>query len=131
VWVGIRGLAVVLAGLVAALCVIIVGNQLLLRTTIGSVPWHSSPQYTVAGLSVEALKVLISAAVGGFAASWLARGSSMWPAVAVGACLLGLAVSQGIPSSELQPIWYSVVSMVLLLPVALLGGRVARGRHGV
>ena len=114
----------VLVGLAATLGLFVALGELVMRyTAIDQVQWHSSPQYTWAGLATNLFRLLFSVSVGGFIASWISRRAALWHAAAVGACLLAPIVFQGVPDAYIQPVWYSVLSLVLIIPAGLLGGR--------
>jgi hypothetical protein len=123
----IRSTLAVLLGLATSVAVFLAIGELLVRaTTSGAVHWHGPTRYTVAGLATHLFQLLISVAVGGFVAAWLARRAALRHATAVAMCLLTPAVFvDGIPDAYFQPVWYSVLSLLLVIPAGVLGGYIA------
>ncbi len=91
---------------------------------------ESGQPYTATGglLGVIALSIVCSLAAG-FAAARIAGGHSRAVLVMAGLLLAtGIAVQAGVWA--LMPPWYHVVFLVLIVPVALIGGKIAGGRRG-
>lgn len=65
-----------------------------------------------------------STVLGGYLAARLARSVPYWNALAFG--VLGLLIST-IGSADV-PAWFKVISLLLTLPAAVLGGHLAKGR---
>ena len=123
----IRSTVAVLLGLATSVAVFLAIGELTVRaTTIGAVHWHGPTRYTLAGLATHLLQLLSSVAVGGSVAAWLARRAALGHATAVAMCLLAPAVFvDGISDAYFQPVWYSVSSLLLVIPAGVLGGYIA------
>ena len=63
----------------------------------------------------------------GYLAAMIAGADSRAPVV-VGILLLLMAIAKAAMSWQLVPIWYHIIFTVMLLPLAILGGRLITGR---
>jgi hypothetical protein len=123
VWRVFRSCLAILGGFAVAIGLYATSGELIWRfTTIGSIRLGSSPDYTPVGLAAVLARLVVSVAIGGFIASWVAIRARLWHATAVGLCVLAPFITQGIPAPHAQPVWYSVLFLVLIVPVGLLGG---------
>jgi len=125
-----RTLVSIVAGFAVVLSVF-VGIDVLVfeHTPIGQVPLHSSRLYTPASLFMALVRLVVSVGLGSFVAGWLAQRARVWHGVAVGACMLGGALLDGIPDAYVQPVWYSVVCLVAIIPASVLGAATIVWRH--
>ena len=69
----------------------------------------------------------IVSVIAGFLAALIARESKRAPLI-LGVMLLALGLVKAVMSWPYVPIWYHVIFTALLLPMALLGGRLRRNR---
>lgn len=76
-----------------------------------------------AALWLVILGYAIGAALGGYLATRIAHAGNLLPAIAVGAILTLSGVSNLVAFS--YPIWMALATMVVFLPAAIAGGRLA------
>jgi hypothetical protein len=125
-----RGTLAVLAGL-AANVVLGLGIDQVLHATGVYPPWGQSMSDSLFGLAT-AYRVLIGV-LGGYITAWLAPDRAMRHAIALG--IVGVIVSTvGLVATwnagpAFGPRWYPLVLVLLAIPCAWLGGRIAVGKR--
>ena len=91
-------------------------------TNVLVVPWHSLQLDTPSSFLLVSARLFISVVVGAFVASWLSRERKVGHALVLGLLMLVLALLDGAPPESVQPLWFTVVQLVLLVPAAFCGG---------
>lgn len=92
-------------------------------TDIGALPLHSSALYTPMSLTVNLVRLLASVAVGGFVAALPGRGRVLTLTALLGCLMILFALFDGLPPGSAQPGWYTILTLCLLVPAAVSGGR--------
>ncbi len=124
-----RSAIAVVAGFAAMLAILRGVDFLIARyTSIGQVPLGAN-LYTPASLAVDLVRLMVSLCFGGFVAGSLAQRARLWHSVVMASMMFALTVFQGLPRTWVQPVWYSVLSLVIIIPTGLLGGASALWRH--
>jgi hypothetical protein len=89
--------------------------------------------WSARSLSVMLVSMCAGQFLGGYVAAALAHRLPRLHALAVGVTWLPFLAVGGIPDPYVQPRWFSILVLALPVPVALLGGQLARlrrpGRH--
>jgi len=83
---------------------------------------ETGPLAIAVGLSV------VCSLVAGLAAAVIAKAKARGAAVGLAVLLLGTGIAVQAGAWDLMPVWYHVTFLVLLVPVTLLGGRIAGPR---
>ena len=117
-----RSVVAIVAGFAVVLLIFVgIGELVFEHTLIGQVPLGSSRLYTPAFLSVALARLVVSVGLGGFVAAWLARRATVWLGVAVGICMLFAALLDRVPDASIQPVWYSLISLAVIIPASAIG----------
>ncbi len=124
-----RSAIAVVAGFAAMLAILRGVDFLIARyTSIGQVPLGAN-LYTPASLAVDLARLVVSVCLGGFVAASLAPRARLWHSVVMASIMFTLTVFQGIPRAWVQPVWYSVLTLIIIIPTGFLGGASALWRH--
>ena len=118
-----RSILAFAAGLVLWVVVVSVLNRGLRIFVMGYAAAEGTFSYTLGMLVIAALTSLIAGAV----AAWIAPSSPRVP-VLVGATLLVAFIPVHVRLFSLFPLWYHLVFLATLIPLVMLGARLARVR---
>lgn len=121
----LRNVAAVLTGLVSGVAVIMLVEMMGM---VGAPPVPDPMSESMKEASVGALLIVeLAYALGSGSAGWVAAklgaGKPMWLAAATGAVLTFAGVSNLVMLPH--PLWFTVVSTLTFIPMALLGGRLS------
>ena len=119
----VPSLVALLAGFISTVLVFLgVGIAVERFTNSLVVPWHSPQLGPPGSFLLVSARLFISVLGGAFVASWLSRERTMGHAVAFGLCMLLLALFDGAPPATVQPLWFTGIQLVMLVPAAICGG---------
>ncbi len=122
-----RVIAGVVAGFVVWSVLWLGGNALIVSLAPDSVGDDGSVTDPVVVGGVLALSVFCSLLAGGVCRLAGGRGAGRGP-LALGVVLLAVGTAVQAMSWDLMPVWFHVAFLLLLVPVTLIGARVAGGR---
>ena len=121
-----RSVGAVFSGFLAVV-VLSIGTDMLMQAT-GLFPPFSEPQkFTTPLLLAAMIYRAIYGVLGGYITALLAPRRPMVHALVLGAVGLLLSVAGAVVMRDQGHAWYSLALIVLALPSAWLGGRLARG----
>ena len=120
-----RSVGAVLSGFLAVV-VLSIGTDMLLQATGIFPPFSEPKKFTTPLLLVAMTYRAIYGAFGGYITALLAPRRPMVHALALGAVGLLLSVAGAFVMRDQGHAWYSLALIVLALPSAWLGGRLAR-----
>lgn len=122
----LRSIAAVVAGFVLWTLLWLISNQALMVVASEHFGPEGATDHPGVLSIVLALSVVFSVLAG-----WLSATIAQRPAAALAVGLLLLAVGIFVQSQywQLMPLWYHLIFLALLLPAALLGGRIRASRR--
>ena len=120
-----RGIAGVVVGLVAWILVATVLNLLLRIAWPGYADAESPMTFTLAMLAARLLLGAISSICAGLVLAWIAKRAGR-AAVVLGVVLTAMFIPVHYRLWDRFPIWYHLVFLASLMPLALLGARLMR-----
>lgn len=88
---------------------------------VGSGPLSDHPCPIPAIRVFSFIQLMTSTAIGGFVTSWFSRKHPMRDSAALGGILVLAAFLDGLPPTSHQPVWFSILSVALLMPAAAIG----------
>lgn len=125
--VALRSVVSIVVGFTATVISFLTLGYLIFELTdIHVVPLHSPVLTTPALLSIALLRLLASVAIGGSVAAHLSQRHRLLNPAILGCLLLLLAFFDGLPPDDIQPMWYTLLTLALLVPAAMAGGLVGR-----
>lgn len=119
-------IAAIMAGLVAWVLITGIGSWAILHGWPAYAAAASAHSYTMAMLLTRQIVGAIATLAAGALAARIA-GAGSRAALLTGAVLLLISVPWHIRIWPQYPVWYHLLYLSYLLPLALLGGRLARG----
>lgn len=125
-----RGFVGALAGLVAWVIVATVANLALRTLMPGYAEAEPSMKFTISMMIGRLLVGAVSSVVAGSVAAWIAKGAGWVPAM-VGVILIAMFVPVHVGLWDTFPIWYHLAFLIPLLPLALLGAKLAASRRAI
>jgi hypothetical protein len=127
----VRSVASIIAGFVAVVMSFLTLGYLIFELTdIRVVPFHSPDLHTPATLIAALIRLLASVAIGGFAVTYVSKTHLVVNPAILGCLMLLLALFDGLPPGDIQPIWYTMLTLALLVPSAIAGALVGRAMKG-
>jgi hypothetical protein len=124
----LRSVVAVGAGFFAT-SVLALGGDYALRAAM---PEEFAADGSVKGSTVLGVTLIYTAvfgAVGGYVAAWIGQVRPMMHAGIVGAIVLALSAMAAAFLWETVPPWYHIATLVMALPVALIGGKLREMRR--
>ena len=120
------GLAIITAFVAVAVTFLTIGYIISALTGIAMPPIGNPERYTPVSLITTLIRLLSSISIGGFVASFLAGEHRLGNATILGGMMLLLALFDGPPPTDMQPMWFTILTLVLIVPSAVSGGFVRR-----
>lgn len=124
-----RSILAVIAGFIAW-SILWVGSNAAVTAVF---PQHFAADGTTQHNGILAL-ILLDSILFSLFAGWLtakiAHGKTFAHTLALGLALLAVGIPVQIGYWDLMPLWYHLIFLTLLLPMAILGGKIQAGRAG-
>ena len=122
-----RPIIAFVAGLVLWVVVVSVLNRGLRIFVMGYAAAEGTFSYTLGMLALRLVIAALSSLAAGAVAAWIAPSNPRVP-VLVGATLLVAFIPVHVRLFSLFPLWYHLVFLATLIPLVMLGARLARVR---
>ena len=122
-----RTIASIVGGLVAWAVVVTLLNFGLRAAIPGYHAAEATLQFTMAMKAGRLIEAALASVAAGAVTTWLAP-SSRWAPWAVGLIILAMFLPVHVSLWSKFPVWYHLSFLVPLVPLTVLGGRLARGR---
>jgi hypothetical protein len=122
-----RSILAFAAGLVLWVVVVSVLNRGLRIFVMGYAAAEGTFSYTLGMLALRLVIAALSSLAAGAVAAWIAPSNPRVP-VLVGATLLVAFIPVHVRLFSLFPLWYHLVFLATLIPLVMLGARLARVR---